>query len=41
MVEQTIKMGETGKSGDEIIEIFKNTTRTEQASGGLAALLGE
>jgi len=41
MVEQTIKMGETGKSGDEIIEIFKNTTRTKQASGGLATMLGE
>jgi len=41
MVEQTVKMSETGKSGDEIIQIFKDTTRRKQASGGLAAMLGE
>ena len=42
MVEQTIEMGNRGKSGDEIIEIFKRgTDRTKQATGGLAAMLGE
>ena len=35
MVEQTFKMSEQGKSGDEIIEIFKNTPRTKQAEGGI------
>ena len=40
MVEQTFKLSEQGKSGDEIIEIFKNTTRTKQATGGLASILG-
>jgi hypothetical protein len=34
MVEQTFKMSEEGKSGSEIIEIFKNTPRTKQANGG-------
>ena len=34
MVEQTIKMSEEGKSGSEIIDIFKKTPRTEQAKGG-------
>ncbi len=34
MVEQTIKMGEEGKSGSEIIDIFKKTPRTKQAKGG-------
>jgi hypothetical protein len=41
MVEQTFKMDEMGMSGDDIIQTFKNTTRTKQASGGLAAMLGE
>jgi hypothetical protein len=41
MVEQTIKMGEEGMSGDDIIQTFKNTPRTKQATGGLAAMLGE
>ena len=48
MVEQTFKLSEQGKSGDEIIEIFKKgTDRTEQAGGGpitstgLNYLLGE
>jgi len=47
MVEQTFKLSEQGKSGDEIIEIFKKTPRTEQAGGGpitstgLNYLLGE
>jgi hypothetical protein len=35
MVEQTIKMGDEGMSGDEIIDIFKKgTDRTKQAKGG-------
>ena len=41
MVEQTFKMDEMGMSGDDIIQTFKNTTRTKQATGGLANLLGE
>jgi len=41
MVEQTFKMSEKGMSGDDIIQTFKNTTRTKQATGGLAAMLGE
>jgi len=34
-------MGETGMSGDDIIQTFKNTTRTKQATGGLASIMGE
>jgi len=34
MVKQTIKMSEEGKSGSEIIDIFKKTPRTEQSKGG-------
>ena len=35
MVKQTIKMSEEGKSGSEIIDIFKKgTDRTEQSKGG-------
>jgi len=34
MVEQTFKMSEKGMSGDDIIQTFKNTTRTKQATGG-------
>ena len=35
MVKQTIKMGDEGMSGDEIIDIFKKgTDRTKQAKGG-------
>ena len=35
MVEQTIKMGDKGMSGDEIMDIFKKgTDRTKQAKGG-------
>jgi len=41
MVEQTIEMGNKGMSGDDIIQTFKNTPRTKQATGGLANLLGE
>ena len=39
MVEQTFKLSEKGKSGDEIIDIFKKgTDRTEQADGGITRL---
>ena len=38
MVEQTFKLSEKGKSGDEIIEIFKNSNRTKQADGGITQL---
>ena len=41
MVEQTMEMGSKGMSGDEIIQTFKNTPRTKQATGGLATMLGE
>jgi len=35
MVEQTMELSKQGKSGDEIIDIFKKKTdRTEQATGG-------
>ena len=34
MVEQTFKLSEQGKSGSEIIDIFKKTPRTKQAKGG-------
>ena len=39
MVEQTFKMSEKGMSGDDIIQTFKDTTRTKQATGGLASIL--
>ena len=38
MVEQTFELDKQGKSGDEIIEIFKNTPRTKQADGGITQL---
>ena len=38
MVEQTFKMSEKGMSGDDIIQTFKNTTRTKQADGGIIGL---
>ena len=38
MVEQTFKMDEIGMSGDDIIQTFKNTTRTKQADGGIIGL---
>jgi len=41
MVEQTFKMSEQGMSGDDIIQTFKNTPRTKQATGGIAHMLGE
>ena len=40
-IDEAFKMMEKGKGTEEIIETFKNTTRTKQASGGLAAMLGE
>ena len=39
MVEQTFKLSEQGMSGSEIIDIFKKTPRTKQATGGLASIL--
>ena len=38
MVEQTFELDKQGKSGDEIIDIFKNTKRTKQADGGITQL---
>ena len=39
MVEQTFELNKQGKSGDEIIEIFKKgTDRTKQAEGGITQL---
>jgi hypothetical protein len=39
MVEQTFELDKQGKSGDEIIDIFKKgTDRTEQADGGITQL---
>ena len=39
MVEQTFELNKQGKSGDEIIDIFKkNTDRTKQADGGITQL---
>jgi len=41
MVEQTMELDKQGKSGDEIIDIFKKgTDRTKQANGGLSYLMG-
>jgi len=40
MVKQTIKMSEEGKSGSEIIDIFKKTPRTEQSKGGISSAMG-
>jgi len=41
MVEQTFELNKQGKSGDEIIEIFKKgTDRTEQAMGGRIGYYG-
>ena len=36
---EALKMQEKGMSPDEIIKIFKDTTRTKQASGGIAGQL--
>ena len=38
MVEQTFELDKQGKSGSEIIDIFKNTKRTKQADGGITQL---
>jgi hypothetical protein len=40
-IDEAFKMMNKGKGPEEIIETFKNTTRTKQASGGLAKMLGE
>jgi len=40
-MDEALKMMEKGKGSDEIIETFKNVTRTKQAAGGLIAMLGE
>ena len=40
-LDEIMTLGNTGKSSEEIVEIIKSTPRTKQASGGLAALLGE
>jgi len=36
---EALEMGKKGMSPDEIIKMFKDTTRTKQASGGLAKIL--
>jgi hypothetical protein len=38
---EALKMQEKGMGTDEIISTFKNTSRTKNASGGLAKMLGE
>ena len=38
---EALKMQEKGMGPDEIISTFKNTSRTKNASGGLAGMLGE
>ena len=40
-MDEALKMMEKGKGSDEIIETFKNVTRTKQAAGGLTTMLGE
>jgi len=40
-MDEALKMMEKGKGSDEIIVTFKNVTRTKQAAGGLARMLGE
>ena len=40
-IDEAFKMMNKGKGPEEIIETFQNTTRTKQASGGLAKMLGE
>ena len=37
-LDEAFKMMNKGKGNDEIIEIFKNTKRTKQASGGIINL---
>ena len=38
---EALKMQEKGMGPNQIIDIFKNTKRTKQATGGLANMLGE
>ena len=40
-IDEAFKMMEKGKGADEILDTMKNVTRTKQASGGVAGLLGE
>jgi len=40
-MDEALKMMEKGKGSDEIIETFKNVTRTKQAAGGIARMIGE
>ena len=40
-LDESFKMMDKGMGPDDIITTFKNTKRTKQASGGLAAMLGE
>jgi len=39
-IDEAFRMMEKGKGPDEVVEIFKNTTRTKQANGGLSYLMG-
>ena len=39
-IDEAFRMMEKGKGADEVVEIFKNTTRTKQANGGLSYLMG-
>ena len=38
---EALKMQEKGMGTEEIISTFKNMSRTKNASGGLAGMLGE
>ena len=40
-IDEAFKMMEKGKGADEILDTMKNVTRTKQAYGGIAGLLGE
>jgi hypothetical protein len=40
-IDEAFKMMEKGKGADEILDTMKNVTRTKQAYGGVAGLLGE
>jgi hypothetical protein len=39
-LDEAFKMMEKGKGADEIRDTLKNVTRTKQAGGGLAYLMG-
>ena len=40
-MKEALKMQEKGMGTEEIISTFKNMSRTKNASGGLAGMLGE